>query len=141
MSHKFPSEEWTQAFKDAVNSNEAYREAGKDWNHGKVAMVILKDPTLGIEEDTGMILDVEGGECRGTDYVHGLERAEEAPFVIVAPYDRWKMVVQGDVDPIKAMMQGVLKLTKGHLPTMLRYVESSRQLVTSATRVDTEFLA
>ena len=47
--------------------------------------------------------------------------------------------MQGMHDPIKAMMQGKLKLTKGHLPTMLKYVESSRQLVVSATMVETSF--
>jgi hypothetical protein len=36
-------------------------------------------------------------------------------------------------------MQGKLKLTKGHLPTMIRYVESSKQLLSSAQSVATEF--
>ena len=33
-----------------------------------------------------------------------------------------------------------LKLTKGHLPTMIRFVHSSRALVTSAKDVPTEYL-
>ena len=41
--------------------------------------------------------------------------------------------------PIKALMQGKLKLTKGHLPTMIRYVESSKQLLSSAQSVQSEF--
>lgn len=143
MAHRFPSKEWTEAYADAVNANEAYRTAGKDWNHGTVAMVIKADPSIGVDDDTGMILDVEGGRCRGTKYLAGMEAVEkESPaFVIVAPYARWKEVINGEVDPIKAMMQGKLKLTKGHLPTMLRFVESSRQLVTSAQKVPTEFVA
>ena len=141
MALKFPSEQWTAAYRDAVNGNPAYRTAGKDWTHGKVAMVIKADPALGVAEDTGMILDVSGGQCHGTDFVLGLEAVQEAPFIIVAEYARWKEVIEGHVDPIKAMMQGKLKLVKGHLPTMLRFVESSRQLVVSASRVDTEFVA
>jgi len=140
MAHKFPSKEWTDAYKDAVNGNEAYRVAGKEWTHGAVAMVVKADRSLGIEVDTGMILDVDSGSCHGTEFVHGLEACDGAPFIILAPYAQWKEVIQGGVDPIKAMMQGRLKLTKGHLPTMLRYVESSRQLVVSASRVPTEFL-
>jgi putative sterol carrier protein len=139
MPHLFPSKDWTDAYADAVNANEAYRTAGKDWTHGKVAMVIKADPDAGIAEDTGMILDVGGGQCHGTKFVKGMESVEEAPFIIVAPYPMWKEVVKGLHDPIKAMMQGKLKLTKGHLPTMLKYVESSRQLVVSATKVDTSF--
>ena len=137
--HPFPSEAWTSAYKDAVNANEAYRTAGKDWKHGAVAFVVTKDPTKGLSDDVGMILDVEGGQCRGTKYVSGMASVESAPFIIVAPYERWKEVIRGEIDPIQGMMLGKLKLTKGHLPTMLRFVESSRQLVVSASKVATKF--
>jgi len=140
MAHTFPSKEWTDAYRDAVNANEAYQKAGKDWTFGAVAMVIQANPDVGVEEDTGMILDVHQGQCRGTEYVKGMDAVQGAPFIIVASYDRWKDVVQGKEDPIKAMMQGKLKLEKGHLPTILRFVESNRQLVASATRVDTDFV-
>jgi putative sterol carrier protein len=140
MTHAFPSREWTDAYRDAVNANDAYKKAGAEWTHGSVAMVIKADPSLGLADDTGMILDVERGACRGTSFVHGMDAVAGAAFIIVAPYPMWKEVVQGKHDPIKAMMQGKLKLTKGHLPTMLKFVESSRQLVVSATRVPTKFL-
>src|SRR5689334_3623761 len=110
MAHPFPSEEWTNAFAKAVDDNAGYREAGKDWTHGPVAMVIEKDPSLDIPEEVGMILDVHQGHCRGARYVTGLAAAMEAPFVIVAKYDRWREVIEGKLDPTKAMMQGKLKL-------------------------------
>jgi putative sterol carrier protein len=140
MSHSFPSEAWTAAFADAVNANEVYRKHGAPWTFGAVAMVCSADPALGLDEDVGMILDVDRGECRGATLVRGLDAVMDTPFVIVAPYARWKQVIRGEVDPIKAMMEGKLKMTKGHLPTMLRFVESSRALVTSATAVPTTFL-
>ena len=43
------------------------------------------------------------------------------------------------LDPTKALMQGKLKLTKGHMPTMVKYVNASKQLVESTTRVPTKF--
>ena len=138
--HKFPSKEWTEAYRDAVNANAKYREAGKEWTFGAVAMVIEADPGRGIDDAIGMVLDVHQGECRGTTYVHGLDAVQDAPFIIVASYDRWKEVLAGGVDPTMAMMQNKLRLTKGHLPTMLRFVESSKQLVASAANVPTEFV-
>jgi putative sterol carrier protein len=36
-------------------------------------------------------------------------------------------------------MQGKLKLTKGHMPTMVKYVNASKQLVESTSRVPTKF--
>ena len=139
MAHEFPSEAWTEAFKDAVNANEDYRKHGKPWTFGAVAMVVSKDDSLGLDDDMGMILDVHEGECRGAQYVKGLDAVQEAPFVIVAPYSRWKQVINGELDPIKAMMEGKLKMTKGSLPTMLRFVESSKALVVSAANVPTQF--
>ena len=141
MAHLFPSAEWTQAFAAAVNENEVYRTHGKAWTFGSVAMVVSKDDAIGIKDDMGMILDVHEGECRGAEYVQGMEAVMGSPFVIVAPYERWKKVIDGELDPIKAMMEGKLKMTKGHLPTMLRFVLSSRALVTSATAVATEYIA
>ena len=52
-----------------------------------------------------------------------------------------KAVIGGELDPIKAMLQGQLRLTKGHLPTIIRDVEGSKQLVLSARVIDTEFLS
>ena len=80
--HLFPSKEWTDAYKDAVNANDAYRTAGKDWTHGKVAMVIKAQPDVGVETDVGMVLDVGGGTCHGTSYVTDLASAQHAEFVV-----------------------------------------------------------
>jgi hypothetical protein len=37
------------------------------------------------------------------------------------------------------MMQGKLKLTKGHMPTIVKYVQASKELVESTARVPTKF--
>ena len=64
MALKFPSSEWTQAFKDAVNANPGYREHGKGWTHGKVAYVLKADARIGTTEDMAMVLDLHAGQCR-----------------------------------------------------------------------------
>lgn len=141
MSYTFPSAEWTQAYKAAVNDNEGYRRAAAKWTYGKVAMVVSANPEIGITEDTAMLLDVHEGICRQADYLPAAQAIEQASFVIVASYERWKKVVERKLEPIMAMMQGQLKLTKGSLPTMLRFVSASRQLVESASSVPTDFIA
>jgi putative sterol carrier protein len=140
MALKFPSPEWTTAFKDAVNANPGYREAGKGWVHGKVAYVVKADPRLGTDRDVAMVLDLHGGECRAASYVDG-EAAQAADFVIVAEYPKWKEVLSGEVDPTKAMMQNKLKLQKGQLGTIVKFVVASKELVKSALAIDTEYPA
>lgn len=138
MSHLFPSPEWATAYRDALNASPAYREAGKDWTHGVVAMVVKADPALGLAHDQGLWLDVHGGTCRDARMVSAPE-AEAAPFVIVGTYAQWKSVIKREIDPIKAMMQNKLKLTKGHMPTIVKYVASSRELVNTTGTVPTRF--
>ncbi len=141
MAYVFPSADWTQAYKDAVNNNSEYRKAAQSWTHGTVAMVVTAEPSLGIATNVALLLDVHEGVCRGSDYFSDAEQAiDKANFVIEANYARWKEVVQGKLEPIKAMMQGKLKLSKGSLPTMIRYVDASRELVESAANVPTEFV-
>ena len=140
MGIKFPSAEWTAAFKDAINANDGYAKAGAGWTHGKVAYVVEARPEIGIERDTAMVLDLHGGKCRDAEMTDA-QGAETADFVVHAEYERWKEVLSGDVDPTKAMMQNKLKLKKGHLPTLLKFVVASKQLVSSATLVDTDFPA
>jgi len=138
MSYIFPSPEWATAYKDALNASAAYAEAGKDWTHGVVAMVVKADPSLGLPEALALWLDVHGGKCRDIKLIPAPE-AQAAPFVIEADYARWKSVIKKEIDPIKAMMQNKLKLTKGHMPTIVRYVNSSRELVNTTGNVPTKF--
>ncbi len=139
MALDFPSPEWMAAYKDAINANAEYKKAGKDWTHGVVAMVVKAEPSVGIPEDLAMFLDVDGGECRACTLMTGKEAEEKAPFVVVASYAQWKQVIKKEIDPTKALMQGKLKLTKGHMPTMVKHVNASKQLVESTTRVPTKF--
>ncbi len=138
-SLRFPSAEWCVAYKDAINGNAGYKAAAKDWTHGPVAMVVGAEPTIGIAEDTAMWLDVDQGSCRDCRLVSRAE-AEKASFVIVATYARWKEVIRKQLDPTKGMMQNKLKLTKGHMPTMVKYVTASKELVESTSRVPTQFV-
>jgi putative sterol carrier protein len=135
----FPSEEWVNAYKDAINANPEYAKAGKDWTHGVVAMVVKAEPSVGIPEDLAMWLDVHEGRCRDCKLLQAKEAVEKAPFVVVASYAQWKQVIKKEIDPTKALMQGKLKLTKGHMPTMVKYVNASKQLVESTAKVPTKF--
>jgi len=139
MAHSFPSEAWAAAYKTAINDNPSYKTAGKDWTHGAVAMVVKADASIGIDKDMSVLLDVNAGACNAATYLSADEARTKAPFVIEGPYDNWKKLIVENQDPIKALMQGKLKLTKGHLPTIIRYVESSKQLLASAQAVDTQF--
>ena len=136
---RFPSAEWCTAYRDAINASPGYRAAAKDWTHGAVAMVVTADPAIGLPEDMAMWLDMHQGECRACTLVSRAE-ADKAAFVLVASYSRWKEVIRKLLDPTKGMIQNKLKLAKGHMPTMVKYVTSNKELVEATTRVPTLFI-
>lgn len=136
----FPSAAWASAYRDAINANALYKKTAASWDQGAIALVCKAEPALGIDGPQAIILDLHHGECRGVEYATDPAALASTPFVIEASYAQWKSVISREVDPIKAMLQGQLRLTKGHLPTIIRDVEGSKQLVLSASTFETQFL-
>jgi putative sterol carrier protein len=133
---RFPSEEWLQEYVQRINASQSYKDAAETWE-GDVAYVIEAEPDKGVPQDVYAWLDLWYGECREGKLI-GAEEADQARFVIGAPYSRWKEVIKKELDPVKGMMQGKLKL-KGDLPTIVKYVKAANELVNLAQTVPTEF--
>jgi putative sterol carrier protein len=133
----FASQEWFEAFQVKINASEHYREAAADWE-GDIAFRVQAEPDLGVPEDLWGYLDLWHGSCRGARAIVPVE-ADTAAYTLSAPYSRWKDVVQGELDPIKGMMQGKLRV-RGDLPTIVRYVKAANELVRLTGLVDTAFL-
>lgn len=133
----FPSDEWLRIFRDRINASPEYREAAWTWE-GDIAFVFEAEPDKRVPVDLWAWIDLWHGECRDARMV-APDEGERAPYVIRAPYTRWKDVLMGDLDPVKGMMQGKLKL-QGDLPTIIRYVRAANELVHLTGSVSTEFL-
>jgi putative sterol carrier protein len=133
---RFPSDAWVQAFVQEINASGEYLEAAEDWE-GDIAFVILPEPDKGQATESWVWLDLWRGRCRAGGMVTP-ERGREARYVITAPYTRWKDVLMGELDPIKGMMQGKLRV-QGDLPTIIRYVRAANELVRLTGEVDTVF--
>jgi putative sterol carrier protein len=138
VSIAFPSTEWVNAYGVAINASDGYRSASLEWTHGPVALVVNRQPELGIGEPVGIWLDLERGACREAKVVSQGE-AERAAFVISGDYAHWKRVIRKELGPIAGIMQRKLTL-KGSLPIVVRFVKSAEQLVEAATMVPTRFL-
>jgi len=133
---EFASQAWFDAFVVQINDSGYYREVAVDWE-GDIAFRIMAEPDRGVPEDIYGYLDLWHGACRSGKVITATE-AEVAAYTIAAPFSRWKDVVEGDLDPIKGMMQGKLRV-RGDLPTIVRYVKAANELVRLTGLVDTDF--
>lgn len=132
----FPSEGWFGAFVDTINASEAYAKYAADWE-GDVVIAIEAEPDHGVPEDVYGLLDLWHGGCRGGGLVDGA-RAETAEFLVRAPYSRWKDVILGELEPVKGLMQGRLRV-RGDLQKILRYVKATQELARLTRNVETTF--
>ena len=134
----WPSEEWMVVYRDLINASAEYREAAHDWE-GSVVYHFQAEPDKHLGEDVYGLFDLWHGECREARQITA-DEAEQAEFVISAPYSIWKQVMKKEIEPIRALMQGRLKM-KGDLAKAVRYTKASLLLQDIATNVpETEFL-
>ena len=133
---RFPTQEWFEAFVVEINASQEYRIAASEWE-GDIAFLIKAEPDKGVPADVWGWLDLQHGRCLGGGIIDEA-RAADAAYAITAPYTRWKDVLQDELDPIKGMMQGKLKV-RGDLPTIVRQVRAATELVRLTGMVQTEF--
>ncbi len=130
------SPEWVGTFEKLIQEDDHYKEVAKTWE-GTVVIHILANPESGLDDDIYMLMDLWHGDCRSVRLVPR-ETGESADFVLTGELERWQSVMKKELDVVKAMMQGKVKL-KGSLPTIVRYVKASIRLVDLAAQVDTIF--
>jgi putative sterol carrier protein len=133
---EFPSEEWFQSYVEAINASREYAEYAATWE-GDAVIHIEAEPDKGIAADVYGLLGLWHGACRGGGIVDQA-RADAAEFEIRAPYSRWKDVIRGDLEPVKGLVQGKLRV-RGDLPKILRYTKGTQELAYIAGEVETTF--
>ncbi|HXF56617.1 MAG TPA: SCP2 sterol-binding domain-containing protein [Actinomycetota bacterium] len=135
---RFPSKEWVDEYVRRVRESEAYRAAAADWE-GDLCFVFEAEPDRGVPEPVWVWMDLWHGEVRDHRYGVPPGEGERARYVVRAPYSRWKEVIRGELDPVRGILQGKLKL-RGDLATIVRHVQAAHELVTVAASVPTRFV-
>ena len=133
MIYQFPSKEWLEALCVQINSSPAYRQAASKWE-GDLTFVVKA--AVGLKSDTFLYMDLWHGECRGVSA--GIEVVESA-FKITAPYPTWRRVIEGKIDPIRAIMTRQLQVD-GPMNQILRAPKAAVELVNCAKQLETSWV-
>ncbi|NOZ70333.1 MAG: hypothetical protein GXP38_00220 [Chloroflexi bacterium] len=132
MAYLFPSPEWVDAFREAINNSEAYKVSAAKWE-GDFYFII--SPKGAIKEPVKFYLDLWHGQCREAYVVEG-EDDKNPEFVIEGTLDVYRQIFDHKLDPIRALVSRKLKL-KGNLGKIMRSVKATLDLVNAAANVDT----
>ena len=130
------SDEWCKTWEEKIRASKDFAVYNKGWK-GDIGGVMNADPSRNLPETQYLYMHFDDGKVvsiRMTDK----ETAENAKFVITGDYIRWKQVALGELDAVKAMMQGKLKL-KGNLPYVVKYVKGVQESIRCLTELDSEF--
>ncbi|MCK4565847.1 MAG: SCP2 sterol-binding domain-containing protein [Candidatus Thorarchaeota archaeon] len=129
----FPSDEWIEKYKDALNSNPRYEDAAKTWE-GDFIFKINADGES-VKEDVMFYLDLWHGKCRSARMAGPDDAAE---FVYAGPLKNWKLLFEGKIDPIKGIMARKFKL-EGDMGKVMRYTKAAMELVATTREIPTKY--
>jgi putative sterol carrier protein len=130
------SDEWCKAWEEKVRASGDFKIYNKGWE-GDIAGIIFKDPAANVPEDKYLYMHFHDGDVKSIRMTDK-ETAEQCKFIISGDYVRWKQVGKGELDAVKAMMQGKLKL-KGNLPYVVKYVKGVQESIRCLIEVDSQY--
>ncbi len=136
MGIPFATEAWIKALQEELNKSQGYQEAAKTWEGDFYFVVTAGD---GIPADVHMYMDLWHGECREAMEITDPATKDPA-FVMSAPVDVWRKVVEKKLDPIKGLMTRQLKL-KGNMMKIMKAPKAAIELVECTTRIQTDWPA
>ena len=134
MAVMFPSEEWLNELKDSLNADRAFEKAAAKWE-GSLVMHVQPDELL--DKETIMWIDPYHGKIRDAKIINSLDE-EKSEFVLGAKYATWKAIINGEMDSMKAMMKGKIKV-QAKLTTLLKQTKASNALIKVQQNMDTVF--
>ncbi len=130
MPNEVFTDQWSAACRERLNSRGRFAAVAAKWT-SPVALRMRADPRLGVERDRLVYLELSDGVCQLARVAQEGDR-ERAEFILAAEAAQWKRLLEGDLDPIPAVMTGKLKLERGTLARLLPHAPAARELIAAA---------
>lgn len=155
----FPSKEWLEEYCKMLNQNKEYKEAGKGWGVGWNGDFIFQIENIPVDkisfEDlpadlakqlkeyvingtSYSYIQLEDGECKGTCLIKDPKEVEVG-FIMKGPYENWKKLTKGEIDPIRGLLTRKFKL-EGSMAKVMRYTRAASLMTKTSSSVKTEFV-
>ena len=134
MAFIFPSDEWIKELSEQLNGSESYERSAKDWEGD---FIFIVEPDDAYDETVHLFLGLFHGKSPGAEML-GSADEKEAEFIIRAPFNIWRQVIEGKLDPIQGMMTRKLKL-QGNMMKVMRYPKAAKEIVSCCALVPTDW--
>jgi len=132
---KILTEEWVKAFGNALNENPNYKPSALTWE-GDMLLVI--EPSGKLDHEVRVFLGLFHGECTEARLVKEGEEVE-TEYIMAGPYVNFVKVMKKEIDPIRAIMAGQLRL-EGNMATLMRHTKAAQEIIESLGMFKTDYL-
>ncbi len=139
MAVLYPSNEWCQEWKKAINDSKAIEEAGKQWGvdfNGNWLFEVT--PGGGLDKTIYLYLEANAGKCSDSRLIDDPSEVD-AGFYCVGSYEAFKPVVKGEKDFIEGVVRGDFKL-KGDMTKIMLHARFIRAVANSLGTFESRFL-
>jgi putative sterol carrier protein len=130
---------WAAGWAKEINACDPFRVAGAKWEDALV-LVMEPDPALGVSARRAVCVELKKGECSAARAATAAD-LDGAPYVLFAQAAIWKEVLYGQMEPVQAVMLGLINLSRGSLVSLAPHVTAAQHLLAAASRVPTVFPA
>ena len=90
-----------------------------------------------IRDTTYFYINLQHGKASDARQLKNLDE-QKALFTTSAPFNTWRKVLEGRLDPIQGMFSGKLKLV-GSMAQVQRTPKATYEMVKVAAQIDTDF--
>lgn len=136
--HDAFSAAWADAWRDAINADATYADAGARWRDA-LALTCAPDAEAGFPAGAAVEVMLDGGRCTGARAV--APDATDAPVVLHASAATWRALLEGTLAPVAGVALGKVKLARGALGTVMMHAAGLEALVACARQVPTRWPA
>ncbi|AFK20716.1 sterol carrier protein (plasmid) [Haloferax mediterranei ATCC 33500] len=141
MTVRLPSEPeaYIKEYKRKLNASEEYSDTGEGWGVGFNGDFLYEIQPDGTYEGDPIhfFVGLEDGDCTES-YVVGDPDKEDWGFAYRGGYEDWKLLMQGEIDPVEGMMDGTFDLD-GDMQKVMQYSQAAVVMTECAGDVDVEF--
>jgi putative sterol carrier protein len=134
MAIKFPSDEWIKELSAQLNASESYAQAAATWEGDNIFAIL---PDVDYADTTYFYINLQHGKASDARQLSSLDE-QKALFITSAPFNTWRRVLEGRLDPIQGIFSGKLKLV-GSMAQVQRNPKATYEMVKVAARIDTDF--
>lgn len=132
----FPSAAWLGGWVEVCNDDEEFRRAGRGWA-GTIGAVVGPDERY-LASAVYLRLDGQEGQWTSHELTTSEAAVADATVTLTAPYGVWKIVIRQELDPLRAMIRGQVRV-KGRLSVILGRVPAMRRMTRLAGTLPTLF--